>query len=225
MACLHQYLNELPIREFEKTEHYEDAYTRAWFDYCRSVSPQSVRKASPNVDLTCQRSSAASSSTKWVPSARGVNIGKLPQLSLLKEIWGNNYAHVILTAEADSLPTDEKELLDDHGFVGCQSSRSNDLSVHARIDSSGYIRLLWESDEERNGHEAIFEVKFGEKTERTTTKSCERSAEQLFDTLEPVALAMEGSDLGPTEDPFEPTARCINDTKKRQLVTRSGLPR
>ena len=36
---------------------------------------------------------------------------------------------------------------------------------------------------------------------------------------------MEGSDLGTTEDPFEPTASCINDTKKRQLVTRSGLSR
>ena len=36
-----------------------------------------------------------------------------PQLSLLKEFWGNNYAHVILTAEGDSFPTDEKELLDD----------------------------------------------------------------------------------------------------------------
>ena len=36
----------------------EDAYTRAWFDYCRSVFPQSVRKAGPNIDfcnvLTCQ---------------------------------------------------------------------------------------------------------------------------------------------------------------------------
>ena len=30
---------------------HEDAYTRAWFDYCRSVFPQSVRKAGPNVDL------------------------------------------------------------------------------------------------------------------------------------------------------------------------------
>ena len=29
----------------------EEAYTRAWFDYCRSVFPQSVRKAGPNVDL------------------------------------------------------------------------------------------------------------------------------------------------------------------------------
>ena len=39
------------------------------------------------------------------------------------------------------------------------------------------------------------------KTERATTESRERSAEQLFDTLEPVALAVGGSDLGTTEDP------------------------
>ena len=43
--------------------------------------------------------------------------------------------------------------------------------------------------------------------------------------LELVASAVEGNDLGPTGDPFEPSARCINDTKKRQLVTRFGLPR
>ena len=29
----------------------ENAYTRAWFDYCRNVFPQSVRKTGPNVDL------------------------------------------------------------------------------------------------------------------------------------------------------------------------------
>ena len=50
--------------------------------------------------------------------------------------------------EADSLSTDAKQLLEDHGLVGCHSSRSNDLSVHARIDSTGYVRLLWESSEE-----------------------------------------------------------------------------
>ena len=132
---------------------------------------------------------------------------------------------MILTAEADSLPTDEKELLDGYGFVGCLSSRSDDLSVHARIDSSGYMRFLRESGDDRNGHAAIFKVKFGKKTERTTTESRERSAEQIFDFLELVALAVEGSDLGATEAPFEPTARCISDTEKRQLVTRPGLPR
>ena len=156
------------------------------------------------------------------------NVTNDPQLSLLRESWGNNHAHVILTAEADSLPTDEKKLLDDCRLVVCHSSRSNDLSVHARIDSSGYVRLLWESDDDRNGHAATFEVKFGKRSKKAITqlpRSRERSAEQLFDTLEPVAFAVEGSDLGTAEDLFVPTARCINDTKKRQLLTRSGLPR
>ena len=36
---------------------------------------------------------------------------------------------------------------------------------------------------------------------------------------------MEGSDLSTAQDPFEPPANRNNDTKKRQLVTRSGLPR
>ena len=35
---------------------------------------------------------------------------------------------------------------------------------------------------------------------------------------------MEGSDLGGTEDPFEPTASCVYVFKKRPQKTRSGLP-
>ena len=68
-------------------------------------------------------------------------------------------------------------------------------------------------------------VKCGKETEGITTESRKRSVEQLFDTLELVALAVEGSHLSATEDPFEPTARCINNTKKRQLVTKSGVQR
>ena len=98
-------------------------------------------------------------------------------------------------------------------------------STRELIPSSGYVRFLWESDDDRNGHAAIFEVKFGKKEEREATESRERSAEQFFDTSEPVALPVESSDLGTTEVPFEPTARCINDTKKKQLESRSGLPR
>ena len=47
----------------------------------------------------------------------------------------------------------------------------------------------------------------------------------FFNDLKSVALVVEGSDLGTSEDCFEPTASCINDAKKRQLVTRSGLSR
>ena len=93
------------------------------------------------------------------------NVTNDPQLSLLREFGGNNYAHVILTAEADGLPTGDKELLEDHGLqMTCQ--------FHARIDSSGYVRLLWESEDHRNGHAAIFEVKYRKKkATRAVTQS------------------------------------------------------
>ena len=106
----------------------------------------------------------------------------------------------------------KKRSLDDFGLVGCHSSRSKDLSVHARIDSSGHVRLLWESDDDKKGHAAIFEVKFGKRSRKAVAhmpQARERTAEQLSDQLESVALAAEGND-----DPSEPTARCINDTKK-----------
>ena len=41
--------------------------------------------------------------------------------------------------------------------------------------------------------------------------------------LESVALATEGSDLSITEEKFVATAKCIQDAKKRQLVTKSNL--
>ena len=83
--------------------------------------------------------------------------------------------------------------------------------------------FLWEPDDDKKGHAAIFEVKFRSRSKKAITQlpqARERTAEQLFDQLESVALAVEGND-----DPSEPPARCINDTKKTQLVTRSGLPR
>ena len=73
-------------------------------------------------------------------------------------------------------------------------------------------------------------VKFGKTSGRAVEESRERSADrlfadQLFADLEPVASAVEGGDFGTAGDPFEPTARCISDTRKRQLVSRSGLPK
>ena len=57
--------------------------------------------------------------------------------------------------------------------------RSNDLSVHARTDSTGYVRLLWESSEEddKNTHAAIVGVKFGGKQKK---QSLSRASEQLI---------------------------------------------
>ena len=153
----------------------EDAYTKAWFHNCRSIFPQSVRKGSPDVDFyngsTYQCSILFNN---MVSFNRRVTFGKQrmlisqflqkeqfnvtidPQLSVPTEFWENNYAHVILTAEADSLPTDARELPHVYGFVGCHSTRRNDLSVHARIDSSRFFRLLWES----TSFEMVFDVKF-----------------------------------------------------------------
>ena len=98
----------------------------------------------------------------------------LAELSLIKEFCGNKCAHVILTTEADNLPTDTRQLLEDYGLVGCHRARGNGLSVHARIDSTGYVRLLWESNGEANefSHAAIFEVKFG-KNPREHLQICE----------------------------------------------------
>ena len=126
-------------------------------------------------------------------------------------------AHVTLTAEADSLLTDARQLVEDNGFVGCHSSRSNDLSVHARIDSTGYVRLLWESSEEddKNTHAAIFEVKFGTMAEEATTDSRERRADARFDDLESVALVIEGIDLNATEDNFVPDGKMCSRHKRK----------
>ena len=160
------------------------------------------------------------------PSAQGEKFN-VADLSLLREFWRNNNAHVTLTAEADSLSTDEKKLLEDYGLMGCHSSRSNDLSVHARIHPTRFARLQWEPSEEDDKctHSAIIEVKFGKKAEEAITDSCTRTADTLCTDLESVALLLEGTDLNIIEDSFVPTARCIQDTKERQLVTRSGLQR
>ena len=53
----------------------------------------------------------------------------------------------------------------------------------------------------------------------------ERTAASVFNHLESVALAIEGSDLNIIGDNFVRTARCSQDTKERHLVTRFGLQR
>ena len=71
----------------------------------------------------------------------------------------------------------------------------------------------------------IFEVKFVKK-KGVITESRWRTTDTLFNDLESVAFAIEGSDLNTTEDHFVPSAKCIiQDTTERQLVTRPGLQR
>ena len=105
-----------------------------------------------------------------------------------------------MTAEADSPTTDAKQLLEDYGLAGCHSKRGNYLSFYARIDPTGCIRLLWDSNEEedKGSHAAIFEVKFGNKAEGSFTDSRERTADTLFCDFESVASLVESSDLKDT---------------------------
>ena len=125
---------------------YEDANTRAWFDCCRNVFPQSVRKTVPNVDLynvtTYQCSilfnnmgsfnrksefQKAENLNKPVTQGEKFNVA---ELSLLRQFWRNNYAHVILTAEADSCQQTENSCLmttvwldaTQAGAMSCQST-------------------------------------------------------------------------------------------------------
>ena len=213
----------------------KDADTKAWFDYCRSIFPQSVRKASPDVDFynvstyqcsilfnnmgSFNRKSEfrkTENIDKPISSNGKYHVTSDPHLSLLTEFWRNNYARVILTAEADSLPTDAIKLLSDYGFVGCHSNRSNDLSVHTRINSSGYFRVLWESDvDDRNGHAAIFQVKFGKTSERAVRVL------PIWSPWHPLRAATSVQLRTPSSLQQVPSMT----PKKRQLVTRSGLPR
>ena len=122
---------------------------------------------------------------------------------------------MILTAEADSLPTDARQLFEDCGLVGCHSSRSKDLSVHASIDSTGYVRLLWELSEEddKNTQAAIFEVKFGTQEKKQSQTRASEQLITLFTDIEFVALALEGSEHNNTEDNFVPTAKMYSRHK------------
>ena len=105
----------------------DDDYTQAWFDFCRTVFPQSVKKTGTNVDnynvptYQCSILFNNMCSFNWKsefrkaenldnPITKGEKFN-VDELSLLTEFWRNNDAHVILTPEADSLPTDEKKLL------------------------------------------------------------------------------------------------------------------
>ena len=109
--------------------------------------------------------------------------------------------------------------------MGCHSSKSNDVSIHAIIDSTGCVRLLWELIEENdeNTHAAIFEVKCGRKSEEATEYQGKRTSTTLCNDLESVAMVIEGTSSESIGDDIAPTAKCIKDTKKRNLVTRTGL--
>ena len=93
----------------------DDVYTQVWFDYSRSVFPQSVRKTGTNVELLnvstyhCsiifnnlgsfnRKSEFRKPENVNKPVTKGEHFN-IDELSLLKEFGENNSAHVILTAK------------------------------------------------------------------------------------------------------------------------------
>ena len=74
-----------------------------------------------------------------------------------------------------------------------------------------------------NTHAAIFEVKCGRKSEEATEYQGKRTATTLCNDLESVTMVIEGTSSESIGDEIAPTAKCIKDTKKRNLVTRTGL--
>ena len=126
-----------------------------------------------------------------------------------------------MTAEADSSAKDEKELLDDYGLLGCHSSRSHDLLVQARIDSSGYIRfykMMTEMDMQQSLRSSL--------AKRQKEQPQNRASDLLSSSLliwSPLHHLWKAATSVQLRTPF---SQCnLHHTKKRHLVTRSGLPR
>ena len=84
----------------------DDAFTQAWFDYCRNVFPQSEKKTGTkvdfykvsthqcsiifnNLDSFSQKSEFQRIENKDKPVIAGekINVTDNPQLSLLREFW------------------------------------------------------------------------------------------------------------------------------------------
>ena len=76
------------------------------------------------------------------PIAKGEKFN-VAELSLLRNFLGNNYAHVILTAEADSLPTDARQYMrtmawwDATAAVAMTCHSAQDLIPHVMFVSCG----------------------------------------------------------------------------------------
>ena len=100
----------------------EDAYTKAWFDCCRRIFPTIREEGRPGVDFynvsTYQCSILFNNMGSFNRKSEfrkaetvGKPISSNENFHVASDLLGNNCAHVILTAQADSLPTDARKLL------------------------------------------------------------------------------------------------------------------
>ena len=80
------------------------------------------------------------------------------------------------------------------------------IGNHAR-----HLGVDFGQEDDKNSHAAMHEIKFGDKDEKVIAGPRDWTAASVFNHLESVALAIEGSDLNISEDNFVPTARCIQE--------------
>ena len=110
----------------------QDSYTKSWFEYMQHNFPQSVKKIGEHtfaynhstLQLSIMLVNFGNFSRKAHVQNRQI---KDPDVSLIQQFWGNNYAHVIMTVEADGLPRDA---VDNHlrfGLMGAHSNNTEDL--------------------------------------------------------------------------------------------------
>ena len=222
VICLHQCLNELPIREFKKINHYRNSIRTRTRCTVLLLKPNSHKHSLIMADLSsrnlwgkqvhtlnftmCQRTRAAFSSTVWVLSTGRMNSGDhrtwtsfLPKMnSTMSPICHNsensgetNTRMCFWQRKLTAYRQTQNSCLRTMPLVGCHSSKSNDLSVHARINSAGYVRLKCESSEEEEDKihmQRSLKWNLVRMQEGPITDSRERTADTLFDDLECVGI-------------------------------------
>ena len=134
-------------------------HTQAWFDYSRSsIFPQSERKEGKVVEhfnvSTYQCSiffnnlgSFNRKSEFRKPENLNKPITKGENLMSLIYRYSRNFGDTTVLKFSDGrggqvVDRHKAAALNEYGMVGCHSARDNGLSVRARMDSTGYVRLL-----------------------------------------------------------------------------------
>ena len=186
----------------------DDNYTASWFDYNQHQFPQSRRKAGKDVSETATSTMQLSvvfnnlGNFQRTQKITNPSTGKTKTLvmkdkNMLTTFWGQNYGHILLTAEAGTLPMDQEFLLNEFGLTG-KHTKEEYLACHAKIGHGGYVRLVWETDVTQpskvfdpakeldpkgRNTAAIFEVYFGkEVTDKDVTDSRARGSHGTMDT-------------------------------------------
>ena len=128
-------------------------YTRGWYKYSQDVLPQSQRQVGDEIGhhaastlqvsigffnlANCQKTTSMAN-----PITGERRTLRNPGMNMLLECWGQNHAHVILTAGANNLPQDKDRQKQQYGLTGAYSKESS-LACHANVGDSGPVEKLW----------------------------------------------------------------------------------